>query len=97
MYVSACRLTAVKAVKSYHKLVKTTPKPNATKNSRGELPGVLLFLPVSVGVAVGTADEVLVGSAIFNWRICVWRASLESQSRAPELKSECLRRWWWLL
>lgn len=55
----------------YHKLVKTTPKPNATKNSRGELPGVLLFFPESVGVAVGAAEAVLVASAIFNRRVCV--------------------------
>jgi hypothetical protein len=42
---------------AYHRLVKTTPKPSATKNSRGELPGVLLFLPSFV--AVGWAPEVV--------------------------------------
>lgn len=55
----------------YHRLVKTTPKPNATKNSRGELPGVLLFFPESVGVAVGGAEAVPVASAMFNWCLCV--------------------------
>jgi hypothetical protein len=46
---------------AYHRLVKTTPKPSATKNSRGELPGVLLFLPSFV--AVGWAPEAVpVGS-----------------------------------
>jgi hypothetical protein len=93
--VRACSLATVNSVEPYHKLVKTTPKPNATKNSRGELPGVLLFLPVSVWVGVGTADEVLVASAIFDWRVCVCRVSLESHSRAPELNSELLWWWWW--
>lgn len=53
--------------RTYHRLVKTTPKPSATKNSRGELPGVLLFFPESVGVAVGAAEAVLVASAMFDW------------------------------
>ena len=43
---------------TYHKFVKTTPNPNATKNNSGELvgPGVLL-LPGEV-VAVGGAVDV---------------------------------------
>jgi hypothetical protein len=95
VYVRVCSLATVKSVEPYHKFVKTTPKPNATKNSRGELPGVLLFLPLSVGVGVGTADEVLVASAMFSWRVCNLQVSLESQSRAPKLKSEWLWWWWW--
>ena len=51
----------------YHKLVKTTPNPSATKNSRGELPGVLLLLPESVWVGDGTAEDVLVASAMLEW------------------------------
>jgi hypothetical protein len=48
----------------YHKLVKTTPNPSATKNSRGELPGVLLLLPESVWVGDAAAADVLVASAM---------------------------------
>ena len=47
-----------------HKLVKTTPNPSATKNSRGELPGVLLLLPESVWVGDAAAADVLVASAM---------------------------------
>lgn len=67
----------------YHKLVKTTPKPSATKNSRGELPGVLLFLPESVWVGgAAAADVVLVASAMVDWCVCVCHVSLKSQPRA---------------
>ena len=45
---------------SYHKLVNTTPKPNATKNSRGELVGPL-GSESCVGVGLAVADEVGVG------------------------------------
>lgn len=52
----------VESWKSYHKLVNTTPKPSATKNSSGELVGPLelslLLLPVGLGVLV--EDEVVV-------------------------------------
>lgn len=42
-----------------HRLVKTTPKPRATKNKSGELvgPELLLLLLLLVGVEEG-ADEV---------------------------------------
>lgn len=46
---------------SYQRLVKTTPKPRATKNSNGELVGPLpppLLEPALV-VADGAADEVV--------------------------------------
>jgi len=36
---------------AYHKFVKTTPNPNATKNRRGELVGPPLLVDVAVGVA----------------------------------------------
>lgn len=41
--------------KAYHKLVKTTPKPRATKNKRGELVGPELFewSPLFVGLGAG--------------------------------------------
>lgn len=45
----------------YHKLVKTTPKPRATKNRSGELvgPELLDWLPLPVGVGeAGSAAEV---------------------------------------
>lgn len=45
---------------AYHRLVKTTPKPRATKNSRGELVGPELFgwgLLVGVGWG-GSAEDV---------------------------------------
>ena len=46
---------------TYHRLVKTTPKPRATKNKRGELvgPELLLWFPLleEVGEA-GTGVEV---------------------------------------
>lgn len=43
--------------KTYHKFVKTTPKPNATKNNNGELVGPPPPPPPLDGVAVGE-DEV---------------------------------------
>jgi len=50
-------------VETYHKLVKTTPKPRATKNSKGELVGPLLLFLVSSSVGVGDgADGVVVVS-----------------------------------
>lgn len=38
---------------TYHKLVNTTPKPRATKNSSGELVGLLLFSGGGPAVGVG--------------------------------------------
>lgn len=61
MLVAAVVRQCDKVLQAYHRLVKTTPKPSATKNSRGEFPGVLLFLPSLV--AVGWAPEAVpVGS-----------------------------------
>ena len=42
---------------SYHRLVKTTPKPNATKKRSGEL-GPLPELTFAEDVALGEADMV---------------------------------------
>lgn len=47
------------ASESHHRLVKTTPKPRATKNNKGELVGPLLPLPLPLlplvedGIVVG--------------------------------------------
>lgn len=44
---------------AYHKFVKTTPNPRATKNNKGELEVLLLLLPPVVcweGEGVGKAD-----------------------------------------
>lgn len=42
---------------THHKLVKTTPKPSATKKSKGELVGLpLLEWCVEVGEAVADVD-----------------------------------------
>ena len=61
----------------YHKFVKTTPKPRATKNSRGELVGPPL-LPLSLvdvglgpdAVEVGSADMVCESECVllYGWR-----------------------------
>lgn len=52
-----------KIKKSYHKFVKTTPKPRATKNSSGEFPPAAPPLPppfpAADVVAEGVADIVL--------------------------------------
>jgi hypothetical protein len=46
---------------AYHRLVKTTPKPNATKKSSGELVGPLLsLLLLSLWVGEGVGEEELV-------------------------------------
>lgn len=42
---------------AYQRLVKTTPKPSATKNSSGELVG-LFFLSCSPAVDEGVAEPV---------------------------------------
>lgn len=45
---------------TYHRLVKTTPNPRATKNSRGELVGLeLLFFPLR-SVLVALEEEPVV-------------------------------------
>ena len=64
MHVSIYNVSIRKQRQAYHKLVKTTPNPSATKNSRGELPGVLLLLPESVWVGDAAAADVLVASAM---------------------------------
>jgi hypothetical protein len=49
-------------ISTYHKFVKTTPNPRATKNKSGEL---LLFPVPPVGVAEGlAATEVGAGVAV---------------------------------
>jgi hypothetical protein len=77
----------------YHKLVKTTPKPSATKNSRGELPGVLLLLPVSVWVGPGTAP-VLVEVDIMDGDVCslsrVARVSIKSSRMKCLVRMRCV-------
>lgn len=59
---------------TYHKLVNTTPKPNATKKRRGELVGpepepLLDWLVVAAGIGVAdvgppvsTVDDMIVGA-----------------------------------
>lgn len=55
---------------SYHKFVKTTPNPNATKNSSGDCVVPPPLSPVSVGVALATpvpvpdAPSLTVGDAM---------------------------------
>lgn len=67
-------------VSSHHKLVKTTPKPRATKNRSGELvgplfdPGLLADVeaaggPTDVPVGVAMADTVEVGSCAWSARV----------------------------
>lgn len=51
-------IVSILIARTYHRLVKTTPKPNATKKSRGELVGPLLLLlpePPSDVLAAGGA------------------------------------------
>jgi hypothetical protein len=47
---------------AYHKFVKTTPNPNATKNNKGELVGLLLEPDDVDVVGAGDADVVVDGS-----------------------------------
>ena len=46
---------------TYHKFVKTTPNPRATKKSKGELVGPLLEL-LSVGEGLGMDEDGEVGA-----------------------------------
>jgi hypothetical protein len=46
---------------TYHRFVKTTPKPRATKKRRGELVGLVLFSGGGLVVAAGGPAEVVVG------------------------------------
>jgi hypothetical protein len=57
---NGCGINASDAQGTYHKFVKTTPNPRATKKSNGELVGELLLLLVGgvVAVAVGCAVAV---------------------------------------
>lgn len=41
---------------AYHRFVKTTPNPRATKNNRGELVGPLLLPAIDWDVGVGKTD-----------------------------------------
>lgn len=50
---------------SYHKFVKTTPKPRATKNSRGELVGPPPPLELEAALVVATGElEVVVADIV---------------------------------
>ena len=51
---------------AYQRFVKTTPKPRATKKSRGELVGPLEPLLVGELVAAGAAEEVVVDIMVDN-------------------------------
>jgi len=53
-WVSKGRWQGREGVHGYHKFVKTTPKPRATKNSRGELVGPL---PPEEPVLVGEGED----------------------------------------
>jgi hypothetical protein len=53
-----------------HKLVKTTPKPNATKNNKGELVGPLVPPPLPVVLADG-------GPEVVAEEVCEVEASVE--------------------
>ena len=50
-----------KCREAYHRFVKTTPKPSATKNSKGELVGPPPPPELGAVVAAGGATEVLEG------------------------------------
>jgi hypothetical protein len=56
----------------YHRFVKTTPKPNATKKSNGELvgppPGGLL-LPVLPGCTAAVDEDIGVGREVPRFRL----------------------------
>lgn len=56
---------------TYHRFVKTTPKPNATKNNKGELVGPLLFEPLSDGVGKGAADVVAEADILMRMRMAM--------------------------
>jgi hypothetical protein len=69
---------------AYHKFVKTTPNPNATKNNKGELVGLLLEPDDVVDVDVAAArdadgyvdddmTEVAPGASVV-WRSCRLRS-----------------------
>lgn len=79
MYVSIDGIDMKRIGQPHHKLVKTTPNPSATKNSRGEFPGVLLLLPESVWVGDAAAADVLVASAMVDWCRCVCHVWPKSQ------------------
>lgn len=49
--------------RTYHKLVNTTPKPRATKKSRGELVALPVWFPLLL-VVVAVAAAVVVVEAI---------------------------------
>jgi hypothetical protein len=59
------------ATVTYHRFVKTTPKPNATKNNSGELELLPPGLPVGEGEADGVGEEV--GVAMLSMAACSGR------------------------
>lgn len=56
--VTRANVFPASALNAYHKLVKTTPKPNATKNSNGELvaPEFWLLPVLLVSIGLGAVD-----------------------------------------
>lgn len=75
--------------KRYHRLVNTTPKPRATKKSRGELVGPLPplpALPVEVGEDVGETEEATALSAV------VVKADIWSLTRAYQCQVQPSKR-----
>jgi hypothetical protein len=53
------RLVRTSIYLTYHKFVKTTPKPRATKKRRGELVAVLPPSPLPVGLAAAAEAELV--------------------------------------
>lgn len=53
-----------KSQTTYHKFVKTTPNPNATKNNNGELVGPPPPPPPPDGVAVGEGEGTTCGEEV---------------------------------
>lgn len=66
---------------AYHKLVKTTPKPRATKNNNGELVGPPPLLPLLPElVALGIAD-VVVEDMVVVWELKAQRKGVARTKR----------------
>jgi hypothetical protein len=71
---------------AYHKFVNTTPKPNATKKSKGELVGPLDELELLDIVVSGkreeVADRVCEAEVAMAWAVGVWVPSRCISDRA---------------
>ena len=57
MILQRVRVALKRTERTHHRLVKTTPKPRATKNSRGELGPLDPLSPVCVGAAPDEVEE----------------------------------------